>query len=351
MEEKQYLLGMTLAEIKEAVKELDLPKFAASQIADWVYVKRVTSIDEMSNISLKNRAILKSKFDIGRVMPIEVQTSTDGTKKMLFETHHNNKFIESVTIPDNDRLTLCVSSQIGCKMNCAFCMTGRMGFSGNLSTNEILNQVYSVPDAENLSNVVFMGMGEPLDNYDNVMKAIEILTADYALAWSPKRITLSTIGVLPKLRRFLEESSCHLAISLHSPLSEQRQLLMPAEKVYPIEQIVDLLHNYDWTHQRRLSFEYIMFAGVNDSPIYARRLVKLLSGLNCRINLIRFHAFPESLLQPSDEETMIKFRDYLTSKGFICTIRASRGEDIFAACGMLSTMNMNRKKRKKGEKS
>ncbi len=341
MEEKQYLLGMTLAEIEEAVKELGLPKFTASQIADWVYVKRVTSIDEMSNISLKNRDILNSRFDIGRVNPLEVQTSTDGTKKMLFATRHNNKFIESVTIPESDRLTLCVSSQIGCKMNCAFCLTGRMGFSGNLSTNEILNQVYAVPDAENLTNIVFMGMGEPLDNYDNVMKAIEILTADYALAWSPKRITLSTIGILPKLKRFLDESSCHLAISLHSPLSEQRKILMPAEKTYPIEQIIDLLHNYDWTHQRRLSFEYIMFAGVNDLSVYARRLVKLLSGLSCRINLIRFHAFPESLLQPSDEETMIKFRDYLTSKGFICTIRASRGEDIFAACGMLSTMKKN----------
>lgn len=338
MDEKLYFLGMTLAEIKEAVKELDLPQFTAAQIADWVYVKRVTSIDEMSNISLKNRGILKSRFDIGRVNPLEVQTSTDGTKKMLFATHHNNKFIEAVTIPENDRLTLCVSSQIGCKMACEFCLTGRMGFSGNLSTNEILNQMYAIPEAENLSNIVFMGMGEPLDNYDHVMKAIEILTADYALAWSPRRITLSTIGILPKLNRFLEESSCHLAISLHSPLSEQRQLLMPAEKAYPIEQIIDLLHNYDWTHQRRLSFEYIMFAGVNDSPIYARRLAKLLSGLNCRINLIRFHAFPESSLQSSDEETMIKFRDYLTSKGFICTIRASRGEDIFAACGMLSTM-------------
>ncbi|MCW1735145.1 23S rRNA (adenine(2503)-C(2))-methyltransferase RlmN [Anaerorudis cellulosivorans] len=341
MEEKQYLLGMTLAEIKEAVKELGLPKFTALQIADWVYVKRVTSIDEMSNISLKNRDILNSRFDIGRVNPLEVQTSTDGTKKMLFATHHNNKFIESVTIPESDRLTLCVSSQIGCKMNCAFCLTGRMGFSGNLSTNEILNQVYAVPDAENLSNIVFMGMGEPLDNYDNVMKAIEILTADYALAWSPKRITLSTIGILPKLKRFLDESSCHLAISLHSPLSAQRKIIMPAEKTYPIEQIIDLLHNYDWTHQRRLSFEYIMFAGVNDSSVYARRLVKLLSGLSCRINLIRFHAFRETLLQPSDEETMIKFRDFLTSKGFICTIRASRGEDIFAACGMLSTMKKN----------
>jgi 23S rRNA (adenine2503-C2)-methyltransferase len=348
MDEKQYFLGMTLAEIKEAVKELDLPQFTASQIADWVYVKRVTDIDEMTNISLKNREILKNRFEIGRVKPIDIQTSKDGTKKMLFETHHNNKFVEAVMIPENERLTLCVSSQIGCKMNCEFCLTGRMGFSGNLSTNEILNQVYSVPDAENLSNIVFMGMGEPLDNYDNVMKAIEILTADYALAWSPKRITLSTIGILPKLKRFLEESNCHLAISLHSSLSEQRQLLMPAEKVYPIEQIIDLLHNYDWTHQRRLSFEYIMFADVNDSPVYARRLVKLLSGLNCRINLIRFHAFPDSALQPSDEEAMIKFRDYLTSKGFICTIRASRGEDIFAACGMLSTMN--RQKTKKGEK-
>ena len=174
------------------------------------------------------------------------------------------------------------------------------------------------------------------------MKSIEILTADYGLAWSPKRITVSTIGVTPKLERFLEESTCHLAISLHSPMSAQRQTFMPIEKKYPIEEIIELLRKYDWSKQRRLSFEYIMFDEVNDALIYARELIKLLSGLYCRVNLIRFHTIPGSSLKTASDEAMIKFRDFLTSKGLICTIRTSRGEDISAACGMLSTEHQDK---------
>jgi 23S rRNA (adenine2503-C2)-methyltransferase len=333
---QQHLLGMTLTELQEAVTELGLPKYAARQIADWVYVKRVRSIDEMTNISVRNRDILKKKFDVGRVEPVDIKTSVDGTQKMLFPVK-NGKFIESVNIPEDERLTICVSSQVGCKMNCSFCMTGRMGFLGSLSANEILNQVYSVPNAESITNLVFMGMGEPLNNYDNVMKAIELLTADYGLAWSPKRITLSTIGVIPNIRRFLAESKCHLAISLHSPVSSQRETLMPIEKTFKAADIIELLREHDWSHQRRLSFEYIMFDGLNDSLLYARELSRLLAGLDCRVNLIRFHKIPDSDLSPSTEETMVRFRDFLTAKGFTCTIRASRGEDIYAACGMLST--------------
>ena len=340
MEQDNYLLGMTLAEIAKEIELLKLPKFTAKQIADWVYVKRVTEIDEMTNISIRNRDILKKKFKVGGSLPIETQVSLDGTQKLLFKTN-NGKLIESVLIPDDERLTLCISAQVGCKMNCDFCMPGKMGFQDNLSVNEILNQVYSSPNSEALTNIVFMGMGEPLDNYDNVMKAIEILTADYSLAWSPKRITLSTIGVTPKLERFLEESECHLAISLHSPIAEQRQSIMPIEKKYPVKEVIDLLKQYDWSKQRRLSFEYIMFDGVNDTLIYARELINLLSGIYCRINLIRFHVIPGSSLKTASDESMIKFRDFLTSKGFICTIRASRGEDISAACGMLSNEKEN----------
>lgn len=336
MEQDKYLLGKTLAEIGELVEKLNLPKFTAKQIANWVYVKRVSTIDEMTNISVRNRDILKKKFEVGLSAPIQTQVSEDGTQKLLFKTN-KSKLIESVLIPDDTRLTLCVSSQVGCKMNCDFCMTGKMGFHDHLSVMEILNQVYSSPGSENITNIVFMGMGEPLDNYDNLLKSIEILTADYGLAWSSKRITVSTIGIIPKLERFLEESSCHLAISLHSPMSAQRQSIMPMEKKYPIAETIELLSKYDWSKQRRLSFEYIMFDGVNDALIYARELVKLLSGLYCRVNLIRFHAIPGSDLKTSNEDTMIKFRDFLTSKGIICTIRTSRGEDISAACGMLST--------------
>lgn len=336
MSEIKYLLGMTLAEITERVQELNLPKFTAKQIVDWVYVKRVKSIDEMTNISIRNRDILKKHFEIGRSEPLNIQTSADGTQKMLFRTL-SGKLTETVTIPEDERLTICVSSQVGCSMNCSFCMTGKMGFHESLSATEILNQVYSVPDSENITNLVFMGMGEPLDNYKNVKKASELLMAEYGLAWSPKRITLSTIGLKSNLKRFLDDSKCHLAVSLHSPIPEQRLALMPIEKTMPAAEVIEVLRDYDWSHQRRLSFEYIMFSGVNDSLVYARELSKLLAGLDCRINLIRFHKIPNSTLSPSDEETMVKFRDFLTSKGFICTIRASRGEDISAACGMLST--------------
>ncbi len=333
---KEYLLGMTLSELQNVAAAHGLPKFTAKQIADWIYVKRVKTIDEMTNISHKNRALLNEHYEVGRVEPVDVQTSVDGTQKMLFPVQ-NGQFIESVNIPENDRLTICVSAQVGCKMNCSFCMTGRMGFLGNLTANEIINQVYSVPDSESLTNLVFMGMGEPLDNYDNVMKSIEILTAEYGLAWSPRRITLSTIGVQPKLQRYLDESNCHLAVSLHTPFSSQRLELMPLENTYPAKGLLDLLKTYDWSGQRRLSFEYIMFDNLNDKLLHARELVKQLEGLDCRVNLIRFHKIPGSDLAPAADDTMIRFRDFVTSKGITCTIRASRGEDIFAACGMLST--------------
>ena len=336
MNQKIHLLGMTLDELKEVAKECGLPKFAAKQIADWLYNKRVTEVDEMTNISVANRNVLSEKYDVGRSLPVESQTSSDGTVKYLFRTD-SGKFVESVMIPDENRMTLCVSSQIGCKLNCSFCMTGKQGFDGNLPANEILNQIFSVEEAEKLTNVVFMGMGEPLDNYGQLANCLEIMTSDYGLAWSPKRITVSTTGIIPKLQQFLTESSAHLAVSLHSPLPEQRLSIMPVEKSFPIVEILSLLRGYDWTKQRRLSFEYIMFDGFNDSLAHAKEMVFLLKGLGCRINLIRFHAIPGVDLRPSGKETMEQFRDYLTSKGFLCTIRASRGEDIFAACGMLST--------------
>lgn len=337
-----HLLGMTLDELKEVVSECNLPKFAAKQIADWLYKKRVTSIDEMTNISVSNRSALSEKYDVGRSAPVEFQQSVDGTKKYLFGTD-TGKLVESVMIPDSDRATLCISSQVGCKLNCLFCMTGKQGFNGNLSANEILNQVYSVAEADKLTNAVFMGMGEPLDNYEQLIKVLDIMTSDYGMAWSPKRITVSTTGVTPKLERFLEESNAHLAISLHSPFAAQRLSIMPAEKAYPLSGVLDLVRRYDWSHQRRLSFEYIMFKDFNDSIAHARELVGILEGLDCRVNLIRFHAIPNVDLSTSTNEVMEKFRDYLTSRGVTCTIRSSRGEDIFAACGMLSTEKSKQK--------
>lgn len=340
MNEKTPLLGMTLAELKDLAKSLGMPAFTGGQIAQWIYVKHVRSIDEMTNISKANRDRLAAGYTIGCMPHIDAQYSKDGTIKYLFPTA-SGKFVETVFIPDNDRATLCVSSQVGCKMNCLFCQTGKQGFEGNLTTCDILNQIYSLPEADRLTNIVFMGQGEPMDNLDNVLKATTLLTADYAYAWSPKRITVSSVGLKNKLRRFIEESDCHLAISLHSPLHEQRSQLMPAERGFAIEDIVEMLKGYDFSHQRRLSFEYIVFGGVNDTPTHARQLVKLLNGLDCRINLIRFHKIPDVPLDGAPDEKMESFRDYLTAHGIFTTIRASRGQDIYAACGLLSTAKKN----------
>lgn len=298
MEQKEYLLGMTLEEITRSVTELGLPKFAGKQVADWIYVKRVKDINEMTNISLKHREFLSGKFEVGRSEPLDIQTSVDGTRKMLFKTR-GGKFIETVTIPEENRLTICVSSQVGCRMNCDFCMTGKQGLQDNLTAGEILNQVYSVPESEEITNLVFMGMGEPLDNYKSVKKASELLQAEYGLAWSPRRITLSTIGLKSNLKRFLDESKCHLAVSLHNPIPEERLTIMPIERSAPATSVIEMLREYDWSKQRRLSFEYIMFDGVNDTLHYARELTKLLAGLDCRVNLIRFHVIPMSKLRPS----------------------------------------------------
>lgn len=333
---KTPLLGKTIDELKIIATELNMPSFTGKQLAEWIYQKRITSIDEMSNISIKNRTLLNEHYEVGRILAVENQVSVDGTVKYLFKTA-KNQFIESVFIPEEDRATLCVSSQVGCKMNCLFCMTGKQGFSAQLTVQEILNQYYSIPESELLTNIVFMGMGEPLDNLDNVLKTLEILTADYALGWSPKRITVSTIGLIPGMKRFLESSNCHLAVSMHSPFEEERLKLMPVQKAYSILKVLEELRNYDFSKQRRVSFEYIMFNGLNDTLRHAREMAKLLKGIDCRVNLIRYHAIPGIDLKTSDEKSMTEFRDYLTNNGIMSTIRKSRGEDIFAACGMLSS--------------
>ena len=333
---KKSLMGLNLLELKTVAKEFGMPAFTGGQMAKWLYIQHVTTIDEMTNISKNNREKLKAAYTIGCKKHIDAQYSNDGTIKYLFPTD-NGKFVETVYIPDDDRATLCVSSQVGCKMNCLFCQTGKQGFEENLSVADILNQIYSLPEIEKLTNIVFMGQGEPMDNYDNVLRTTQILTSDYGFAWSPKRITVSSIGVKSKLKRFLEESDCHIAISLHSPIPTERAEIMPGEKGMSIAETVELLRNYDFSHQRRLSFEYIVFKGVNDTERHAKEIIKLLKGLDCRINLIRFHTIPNVPLHGVDDRKMEEFRNYLTKHGVFTTIRASRGEDIFAACGLLST--------------
>ena len=324
---------MTPTELKSVVSELGMPAFTAKQIAQWLYVKHVRNIDEMTNLSKPNRERLVEEYEVGLMEPADCQRSKDGTVKYLFPvccdrvtTNNNNLFVETVYIPDGDRATVCVSCQVGCKMNCLFCQTGKQGWQGNLTAADILNQIYALPESESLTNIVFMGQGEPMDNLDAVLRVCEIMTADWGYQWSPKRITVSSVGIRGKLKRFLDESDCHVAISMHSPIHEQ-----------PIAETVELLKGYDFTHQRRCSFEYICFGGLNDSPVYGREIAKLLNGLECRVNLIRFHEIPDAHLPSSDEKRMEVLRDYLTHHGIMTTIRASRGQDILAACGLLST--------------
>ena len=347
---KKILLGHTEAELKAIAKDLGMPAFTGGQIARWIYVQHVTEIDEMTNLSKVNRERLKEEYCSGASPFADCQKSVDGTIKYLFTTE-NGKTVEKVLIQEGDRATLCVSCQVGCKMNCLFCQTGKQGFEGQLTVRDILNQIYSLPERNRLTNIVFMGQGEPMDNLDNVLRATEILTAPYAYAWSPKRITVSSVGIKGKLERFLEESDCHVAISLHTPIPEQREQLMPAEKGMGIREIVSLMERYfpnrrkkreaekedGSSHQRRLTFEYTVFGGVNDTPSHLKELVRLLRTLDCRVNLIRFHQIPDVPLHGASEEQMEHICDYLNRNGITTTIRASRGQDIYAACGLLNT--------------
>ena len=332
---REILLGKTPSELKESALKAGLPSYAGKQLAQWIYARRVRSFDEMTNISKAGREKLKEMYDLGVVLPSACQESSDGTRKYLFPVGEGNA-VEAVMIPDDDRKTLCVSSQAGCRMGCRFCMTGRQGFHGNLSVSLILSQFIAIDESAGLTNAVFMGMGEPLDNFDNVMKAIEVLTAEWGFAWSPKRITLSTIGVIPALKKYLDGCRCHVAVSLHNPFGEERAQMMPVQKAWDIREVVELLRQYDFTGQRRVSFEYTMLKGLNDDKRHADALVRLLRGLECRVNLIRFHKIPDAPYDSSPAVIMENFRDRISNQGITCTIRASRGEDILAACGMLA---------------
>jgi len=336
------LFGKTLEELKIVAEELNLPSFAAKQIADWLYHKKISRIDQMSNLSKQARASLKENYIPGLEPYKNVQVSSDGTKKYLFNTTIE-KYVETAYIPDKDRHTVCVSTQVGCKMGCLFCMTGKQGFQGNLTAGEILNQLRSIEEWDQITNIVYMGMGEPLDNLEAVLKSLTILTSDWGFAMSPRRITVSTIGILPAMKEFLEKSEAHLAVSLHSPFDEERKMLMPIQQVYPLDEVLSEIRSWNFGRQRRVSFEYIMFKDRNDTDRHVKELVKKLDGIRCRINLIRFHPIPDTPLDTSTDKTIIEFKEALNSRGITTTLRASRGEDIYAACGLLSTKELVKK--------
>jgi 23S rRNA (adenine2503-C2)-methyltransferase len=335
----EKLLGKSPDELKAIVKELGMPSFTAGQIVDWLYKKDIRSVQEMTNLSAQNRNRLAESYEIGVYEFTKVQESIDGTKKYLFPAA-GQKFVEAAFIPDKDRKTLCVSTQIGCKMGCLFCMTAKQGFQGNLTAGEIINQIRSIPEGRELSNIVYMGMGEPLDNLKEVMRSLEILTAEWGYAMSPKRITVSTIGIIPGMKEFLNQSDAHLAVSLHSPFDEERRQLMPVQHVYPIREVLEEIRSWDFGRQRRVSFEYIVFKNLNDTPAHVKELSRILNGIKCRINLIRFHAIPGAPFETSDESRLEIFKNELNKKGLLTTIRKSRGEDIYAACGLLSTKEL-----------
>ena len=336
MSDKISLLGKNLEELKQVVLAYKLPAFTAKQIADWLYKKQVRSIMDMTNLSMKAREILSADYEVGVKEPEHISVSSDGTEKYLFPVADGKKFIEAVYIPEKDRATLCISSQIGCQMNCLFCATGKQGFSGNLTVTEILNQVQSINHTEKLTNVVFMGMGEPLNNKDVVLKAIEIMTSDYGYGWSPKRITVSTVGIIPALQDFLDKTTCNLAVSVHAAGELERRELIPAEKAFPVQQVFSILRKYDWSHQRKLSVEYTMFNELNDTEACAKQLHALIHGMNCHVNLIPYHTIPEVGLTPTPMKKIEHFQNWLTKQGLSVTVRRSRGQDIEAACGMLS---------------
>ena len=333
---REPLLGKTYAGLAGLVKDFGWAAFTAGQIADWLYKKHVDGVDEMTNLSKVMRAQLHERFETGGMSPVAVQTSKDGTRKYLFPTR-GGQAVETVMIPDADRATLCVSSQVGCRMGCRFCMTARQGLRANLSAGEMINQFRAVEERDALTNAVFMGMGEPMDNLDEVLKCLQILTSPWGFAWSPRRITVSTIGIAPAVKRFLDECECHLAVSLHNPFHDERQELMPIQKACPLQEVIDLLGQYDFSGQRRVSFEYILFDRRNDTPRHAQALVDLLHGLKCRVNLIHFHPIPGSALRPSPDSAVERFKNLLLRQGVMTTVRASRGQDVMAACGLLST--------------
>ncbi|HPW78264.1 MAG: Dual-specificity RNA methyltransferase RlmN [Bacteroidetes bacterium ADurb.Bin037] len=337
---KEWLIGKNLDQLRSITAGYGLPSYTANQIARWIYGKRIREIGQMTDLSKAARERLDRGYQVGGFDPLQVQVSSDGTKKYLFPfTDKDHGGIEAVMIPEGDRVTLCISSQSGCKLGCAFCMTGRMGFQGDLTTGQIVGQFLRIDETDRLTNIVYMGMGEPLDNWHHVLCSLQIFTADWGFAWSPRRITVSSSGILPVLDDFMEKTQAHLAISLHNPFDSERAQIMPVQKAYPASSVIKKLRQYDFTGQRRLSFEYILFDGWNDTQRHAAALIQLLRGMECRVNLIRFHTIPDFPMLPSREEVVNAFLTRLSKAGLTATVRSSRGQDILAACGLLSVQN------------
>ncbi|MBN2567995.1 MAG: 23S rRNA (adenine(2503)-C(2))-methyltransferase RlmN [Deltaproteobacteria bacterium] len=335
---KRDLKNMTLDEIEKLISSQGKEKYRARQIMKWLYQHGATSFEEMTNISKKCRAELADIATIS-ALPIEKeQQSEDGTKKFLFKLTDGH-FIESVLIREKNHWTICVSTQVGCNMGCSFCLTGRYGLKRNLLPSEIVDQItrlrFNTIEGKDIKNIVMMGMGEPLANYDNVLKAIEIITTDACAAFSTRRITVSTCGIAPVIERLGRDSSVNLAVSLNAPDNATRSRIMPVNRKYPIETLIEACQRFPMPRRRRITFEYILINGVNDSDEQAEQLAALMRGARCKFNLIAFNEFPGSEFRTPPQKRIDSFRNILIKHNYTAVIRASKGRDILAACGQL----------------
>jgi 23S rRNA (adenine2503-C2)-methyltransferase len=342
METVEPLLGRSQADLESISRAAGEPDYRGRQLFHWVYRRNARTFDEMGNLPSRFRAHLADRYDVGATPPARVNESADGTRKYLFPTRHGG-FVEAALIPEGDRITLCLSTQVGCRRSCTFCQTARQGFQGNLTAGEIVNQFHSVPERDGITNIVYMGMGEPLDNPGETAASLALFAEPDGYALPRRRITLSTVGIHPQLQEFLENpetAGVSLAVSLHSPFPEERRRIMPVENANPIEETLRLIRSRREDRERRVSFEYTMFAGVNDTPRHVDGISRLLNGLSVRINLIPFHQLEGSPLTPTPPEEIDAFAERLREKGFRTSVRHSRGQDINAACGMLWTRHI-----------
>jgi 23S rRNA (adenine2503-C2)-methyltransferase len=337
--EKVDLKNLSPAELEDFIASFGKERYRSTQILRWFYQKGVHSLDEMTNLSKKFREELSQISFISTLQPLHVEQAKDGTKKILFQLEDGSR-IESVLIPDKTRLTLCLSTQVGCAFGCRFCLTGKIGWRRNLSVSEILNQILAVrkmlPEKTPITNIVLMGMGEPLANYDNTLKAINLMHHPDAFKLSSRRITLSTVGLLPELERLAKEKiSFRLAISLNASDEETRSQLMPVNRRYPLKRILALCKNFPLRPRTRLTFEYVMVEGVNDSPQDAKKLLRILKGIPSKINLIPLNEAPEIPFKKTSEEKIKRFQEILLEGGLTAIVRTSKGAEISAACGQL----------------
>jgi len=333
---KKSLCGLTADEIFRLIGPSGYAYSHAVSISNSIYKKRTGEISQVKKIPRKLINELEADYCAGILMPVASQVSADKTVKYLFRTEAGKEF-ETVYIPDNKRNTVCVSTQSGCRMGCPFCVTARYGFRGNLSPGEIVNQIISITDAGKVTHIVFMGMGEPMDNLENVLKACEIITAEWGLAISPRNVTVSTVGIAPGVEKFLESSDCNLTLSLHSPFIEERKKVVPIEKKYPAQKIIEIMKNYPVRKKRRLSIAYVMINDLNDTDNHLEGLKTLLKDSIIRVNLLPYHPVGNDPNRSSTAERMQFFKHNLVVSGISASVRTSRGIDISAACGLLAT--------------